>query len=101
LDYRKEIDFVLLSNLKMNKEENDLYQIYEKLQDEDTNDLKKWNEAIIPKIILLFPLLIFLLTFLSINNEKSIIDLIMFILFGFVLVSFGLLLSTFISYKQK
>tara|TARA_Y100001970_G_scaffold216522_1_gene265019 strand:- start:17036 stop:17290 length:255 start_codon:yes stop_codon:yes gene_type:complete len=84
----------------MKKEKNDLDQMYQKLQEEDDpNDIKKWNEAIIPKFILLFPLLIFLITFLRINNDKSIVDLITFILFGGGLVLVGILLNFALSDK--
>ena len=84
----------------MKKEKNDLDQMYQKLQEEDDpNDIKKWYEAIIPKFILLFPLLIFLITFLRINNDKSIVDLITFILFGGGLVLVGVLLNFALSDK--
>ena len=84
----------------MKKEKNDLDQMYQKLQEEeDPNDIKKWYEAIIPKFILLFPLLIFLITFLRINNDKSIVDLITFILFGGGLVLVGILLNFALSDK--
>ena len=38
-------------------------------EDENQMDLKKWNEDLIPKLILLLPTLIFLLTFLKINSD--------------------------------
>tara|TARA_B100000965_G_scaffold6553_1_gene5160 strand:+ start:427 stop:681 length:255 start_codon:yes stop_codon:yes gene_type:complete len=84
----------------MEKEKNDLDRIYQKLQEEDDpNDMKKWNEAIITKLVLLFPLLIFLITFLRINNDKSIFDLITFIVFGGGLVFVGILLNFVLSDK--
>tara|TARA_B100000900_G_scaffold267372_1_gene228291 strand:+ start:78 stop:332 length:255 start_codon:yes stop_codon:yes gene_type:complete len=84
----------------MQQDDNNLDEIIKKLQEEDDpNEIKKWNESIIYKIILLFPILIFLITFLSINNDKSIIDLIAFILFGGGLVLIGVLLNYLISDK--
>ena len=84
----------------MQQDDNNLDEIIKKLQEEDDpNEIKKWNESIIYKIILLFPILIFLITFLRINNDKSIIDLIAFILFGGGLVLIGVLLNYLISDK--
>ena len=84
----------------MQQDDNNLDEIIKKLQEEDDpNEIKKWNESIIYKIILLFPILIFLITFLSINNDKSVIDLIAFILFGGGLVLIGVLLNYLISDK--
>ncbi len=83
----------------LNKEEN-LDEMIQRIQDEDeSNEIKKWNESIISKILLLFPLLIFLITFLIINNDKSIIDLIIFISLGGGLVLIGVLLNYLMSDK--
>ena len=85
----------------MNKDKNSLEEIYKRLQDEDDmSEIKKWNEAIIPKIILLFPLLIFLITFLRINNDKSLTDLIGFVCFGIGLVLVGIILNFILSDKK-
>ena len=39
-----------------------LEKMYQELNEEDTN-MKKWNQALIPKAILLFPPIVFVLTF--------------------------------------
>ena len=84
----------------MKKENYNLDEMLKKLEDDDDqSDNKKWNESIFYKFILLFPLLVFLITFLSVNNDKSIIDLISFILFGGVLVLIGLFLNYTLSDK--
>ena len=62
----------------MEEQKEKLERIYQKLNEEDTV-LKKWYESIIPKIILLFPSIAFALTFLKVNTDKSILDLIIFI----------------------
>ena len=51
--------------------------MYQELNKEDT-DTKKWNQALFPKAILLFPTKGFALTFLKINSDKSLIDLLVF-----------------------
>ena len=43
--------------------------MYQELNEEDT-DIKKWNQALFPKAILLFLPIAFALTFLKINTEK-------------------------------
>ena len=58
-------------------------------EDENQMDLKKWNEDLIPKLILLLPTLIFLFTFLKINSDKSIFDLLIFVGGSSFLVLFG------------
>ena len=80
----------------MEEKKDKLERIYQKLNEEDTV-LKKWYESIIPKIILLFPSIAFALTFLKVNTDKSILDLIIFIAFGGLLVTGGIFLNYFLS----
>ena len=70
--------------------------MYQEFNEEDT-EIKKWNQALIPKAILLFPLIAFVLTFLKVNTDKSIIDLLSFVFIGCLLVSGGIFLNYFIS----
>ena len=76
----------------MEEERKKLDKIYKELNEEDT-DIKKWNQALVPKVILLFPLIVFVLTFLKINTNKSIIDLLGFVAMGGLLVSGGIFLN--------
>ena len=80
----------------MEEQKEKLERIYQKLNEEDTV-LKKWYESIIPKIILLFPSIAFALTFLKVNTDKSILDLLIFIVVGGLLVAGGILLNYFLS----
>ena len=80
----------------MEEERKKLEKIYQALNEEDT-DIKKWNQALIPKAILLFPPIAFALTFLKINTDKSIIDLLGFIAIGVLLVFGGIFLNYLIS----
>ena len=80
----------------MEEERKKLEKIYQALNEED-NDIKKWNQALIPKAILLFPPIAFALTFLKINTDKSIIDLLGFIAIGVLLVFGGIFLNYLIS----
>ena len=80
----------------MEEERKKLEKIYQALNEED-NEIKKWNQALIPKAILLFPPIAFALTFLKINTDKSIIDLLGFIAIGVLLVFGGIFLNYLLS----
>ena len=80
----------------MEEEKKKLEQLYQELNEEDTVT-KKWNQALIPKAILLFPPIAFALTFLKINTDKSIFDLLGFVAMGGLLVSGGLFLNYLLS----
>ena len=73
--------------------------MYQELNEEDIIT-KKWNQALIPKAILLFPPIAFALTFLKINTDKSILDLLGFVAMGGLLVSGGVFLNYLLS-KSK
>ena len=81
----------------MEEQKEKLERIYQKLNEEEDTVLKKWYESIIPKIILLFPSMAFALTFLKVNTDKSILDLIFFIAVGGLLVAGGIFLNYFLS----
>ena len=80
----------------MEKERKKLEMLYQELNEENTS-IKKWIQALIPKAILLFPPIVFALTFLKINTDKSILDLLGFVAMGVLLVSGGIFLNYFLS----
>ena len=80
----------------MEEERKKLEKIYQALNEEDTA-IKKWNQALILKAILLFPPIAFALTFLKINTVISIIDLLGFIAIGVLLVFGGIFLNCLLS----
>ena len=80
----------------MEEERKKLEKMYQELNEEDT-DIKKWNQALIPKAILLFPSIVFALTYLKINTDKSIIDLLGFAAMSGLLVSGGVFLNYLLS----
>ena len=88
----------MIRKIKLMEEQKEkLERIYQKLNEEEDTVLKKWYESIIPKIILLFPSIVFALTFLKVNADKSILDLIIFIAVGGLLVTGGIFLNYFLS----
>ena len=86
---------MLIAHL-MEEERKKLEKMYQELNEEDTN-IKKWNQALIPKTILLIPPIAFALTFLKINTDKSLIDLLRFFVMGCLLVSGGIFLNYLLS----
>ena len=80
----------------MEEERKKLEKLYQEINEED-NVIKKWNQALIPKAILLFPPIAFALTFLKINTDKSIIDLLLFVAMGGLLVFGGIFLNYLLS----
>ena len=83
----------------MKEERKKLEKLYQALSEED-NFIKKWNNALIPKAILLFPPIAFALTFLKINTDKSILDLLGFVAVGSLLMSGGVFLN-YLLFKSK
>ena len=81
----------------MEEEREKLEKMYQKLNEEEDSVLGKWNESLIPKTILLFPLIAFVITFLKVNTDKTILDLFAFIAVGGLLVSGGIFLNYLIS----
>ena len=81
----------------MEEEREKLEKMYKKLNEEEDSVLRKWNESLIPKTILLFPLIAFVITFLKVNTDKTILDLFAFIAVGALLVSGGIFLNYLIS----
>ena len=86
----------MLIDFLMEEERKRLEKLYQELNEEDTAT-KKWNQALIPKAILLFPPIAFAFTFLKINTDKSILDLFGFVAIGILLVSGGLFLNYLLS----
>jgi len=81
----------------MEEEREKLEKMYKKLNEEEDSVLRKWNESLIPKTILLFPLIAFVITFLKVNTDKTILDLFAFIAVGALLVSGGIFLNYLLS----
>ena len=84
----------------MEEERKKLEKIYQQLNEEENTVLKKWYESLVSKTILLFPLIAFALTFLKVNTDKSILDLLAFIAVGGLLVFGGIFLNYLLS-KNK
>ena len=77
-----------------------LEKIYQQLNEEEDPLLKKWYQSLIPKVILLFPVVAFGFTFLKVNTDKSILDLLYFVGVGSLLVFGGVFLNYLLSKRR-
>lgn len=84
----------------MPNKKDSLDKLIKRIQEEDdVPSFKKWNEDLVSKFILLFPSLIFLITFLRINNDKSINDLFHFLVVSSILVLLGVVFNFLLTKK--
>ena len=74
-----------------------LEKLYQQLNEEEDPLLKKWHQSLIPKAILLLPVVAFGFTFLKVNTDKSILDLLSFVAVGSLLVLGGIFLNYLLS----
>lgn len=77
----------------MDEDREKLEKIFQQLNEEENTSLKKWYQSLFPKAILLLPLLAFGFTFLKVNTDKSILDLLSFFAVGVLLVFGGIFLN--------
>ena len=81
----------------MDENREKLEKMYQKLNEEEEPILKKWYQSLISKAILLLPLVAFGFTFLKVNTDKSILDLLSFVAVGSLLVFVGIFLNYLLS----
>ena len=81
----------------MEDDREKLEKIYQQLNEEEDIVLKKWYQSLISKAILLFPVFAFGFTFLKVNTDKSILDLLSFVAVGGLLVVGGIFLNYLLS----
>ncbi len=68
-----------------------LKEKFKTLLDED-NEIKKWNQGIWIKSLILFPVIIFLIGLFIINRPENIIDVLFIFIYPLVLISIGLII---------
>tara|TARA_Y100001968_G_scaffold129458_1_gene118144 strand:+ start:418 stop:684 length:267 start_codon:yes stop_codon:yes gene_type:complete len=60
------------------------------LLDED-NEIKKWNEGLLIKTLILFPIIIFIIGLFIVNKPENFSDILVILLYPLVLISIGLI----------
>ena len=61
------------------------------LLDED-NELKKWNEGLFIKSLILLPIIVFIIGLFIVNRPESLTDVLFILLYPLALISIGLLI---------
>ena len=70
------------------------------LLDED-NEIKKWNEGLLIKSLILFPIIIFIVGLFILNRPENLTDLLFVFLYPVALIFIGLLLLFLMRSKLK
>ncbi len=72
----------------------------ETLLDED-NEIKKWNEGLLIKSLILLPIIIFIVGLFIVNRPENLTDIFFALLYPLALISIGLILQFFMRSKLK
>ena len=72
----------------------------ETLLDED-NEIKKWNEGLLIKSLILFPIIIFIVGLFIVNRPESLTDLLFVLIYPIALILIGLILLFVMRSKLK
>ena len=80
--------------------DEDLKKNFEILLDED-NVIKKWNEGLFIKSLILLPIIIFIVGLFIVNRPENIADVLFVLLYPIALISIGLLVLFFMRSNLK
>ncbi len=72
----------------------------ETLLDED-NEIKKWNEGLLIKLLILLPIIIFIVGLFVLNRPENLTDVLFVFLYPVALIFIGLLLLFLMRSKLK
>ena len=70
------------------------------LLDED-NEIKKWNEGLLIKSLILLPIIIFIVGLFIVNRPETLTDILFVFLYSLALISIGLILLFVMRSKLK
>ena len=68
---------------------------------DDESEIKKWNEGLFIKSLILFPIIIFIIGLFIFNRPENLIDLLFILLYPIALILSGLLILFVMSSKLK
>ena len=72
----------------------------ENLLDED-NQIKRWNEGLLIKFLILLPIIIFIIGLFILNRPETLTDVLFVFLYPLVLISIGLIILFFMRSNLK
>ena len=81
-------------------EDDFLKERFKILLDED-HEMKKWNEGLLIKSLILLPIIIFIIGLFIVNRPENLTDVIFVILYPLALISIGLIVLFGMSSKLK
>ena len=58
----------------------------------EDNEIKKWNEGILIKSLILLPIIVFIIGLFIVNSPENLKDVLFLLLYPFALISTGLLI---------
>ena len=68
---------------------------------DEENEIKKWNEGLLIKSLILLPIIIFIVGLLLVNRPENLTDLIFLLLYPISLIFIGLLILFFMRSNLK
>ena len=80
--------------------DEDLKEKFEILLDED-NEIKKWNEGLLIKSLILIPIIIYIVGMFIINKPEKLSDVLLVFLYPLTLISTGLIILFAMRGKSK
>ena len=87
------------------RDQSDFYdeELKDKLEDlfDENNDIKKWNEGLLIKSLILLPIIIFIIGLFFVNKPEKFTDILLVLLYPITLVSLGLLILFFMRSQLK
>jgi len=71
--------------------DEDLKNRFKILLDED-NEIKKWNEGLLIKSLILLPIIIFVIGLFAVNRPQNLIEVLLILLYPMLLIGIGLII---------
>ena len=81
-------------------DEKVLKEKFKNLLDKD-NEMKKWNEGLLIKSLILMPIIIFIIGLFIVNRPENLTDVFFVLLYPFLLISIGLIILFGMTSKLK
>jgi len=78
----------------MSDQSDFLKQRFKTLLDED-NEIKKWNEGLLIKSLILLPIIIFIIGLFIVNRPENLTEVLLVFIYPFALITIGVVLLFF------
>ena len=87
-------------NNQSNFDDEALEEKFKTLFDED-NQIKRWNEGILIKSLILLPIIIFIIGLFIVNRPENLREVLFIFTYPFILISIGLIILFFMGSNLK